>query len=85
MPSHVNVPSEHGELRAIKYEAAYVLNYGPENRSALEIPAYVSFRVGDARVALTVTDAQDLLEALPSVLAQHDYSEFVTVDPKAVA
>ncbi|MCU1641198.1 MAG: hypothetical protein JWN03_1473 [Nocardia sp.] len=85
MSSSVSIPNVGGELRAIKYEAAHVFHYGANDKYSADIPACVSFRLGDARVALTVSDARDLLEALPSVLAQDDYAEYVTFDSKAVA
>ncbi len=58
---------------------------GGELRGIKYEPSYVSFRIGEARVVLTVPDARDLLEALPNVLAQHDYAEYVTDQQKAVA
>lgn len=85
MDSFVDVPFVRGELRAIKYQAARVLHYGPNDKFSSTIPAVVSFQLGGACVALTIADAQDLLEALPRVLAQHDYADFLTVEPKAVA
>ncbi|MEV0461428.1 hypothetical protein AB0I30_07300 [Nocardia tengchongensis] len=85
MASFVSMQTVGGELVAIKYEAARVHRYGAEKQYSMDIPAYVSFRLGEARVALTVSDARDLLEALPGVLAQHPDAEEPVVGPKAVA
>ncbi|MEV6101039.1 hypothetical protein [Nocardia sp. NPDC051981] len=84
MMSFVNLPTVGGELRAIKYEAACVRHSSPNDKYPIEIPAHVSFRLGDVWVVLTVEDARDLLEALPGVLAQHPDGEAVE-SPKAVA
>ncbi len=85
MSSFVSAPNAGGELHGVKYQAARVERYGKQNQYRLDIPAYVSFYLGRALVELTVSDARDLLEALPNVLAQHDYAEYVTDQPKAVA
>lgn len=45
----------------------------------------VEFALGHALVVLTVSDARDLLEALPHVLAQADYAEFAADESRAVA
>ncbi|MGX1774839.1 hypothetical protein ACWIGW_22190 [Nocardia brasiliensis] len=72
-------------MRAIKFEPNYVYRYGPDNRSSVAIGPFVSFVLGDVQVVLTVSDARDLLEALPYVLAQSDYAEFLAGESRAVA
>jgi hypothetical protein len=87
MSSLVQVPIVGGELRAIKYQPGYVRRYGPEDRYEMTVPARIGFYLGEAWVALEIEDARDLLEALPGLLAQHEYAEFVTgaPEPKAAA
>lgn len=85
MSSFVSIPTQGGELAAIKYEAARVHHYGSEKQYSMDVPAYVSFRLGDARIVLTIEDARDLLEALPGGLAQHTDVDKVTDGSKAAA
>ncbi len=58
---------------------------GGELRAIKYVSSRVTFVLGDALVVLTVPDARDLLEALPRVLAQSDYAEFLTDESRAVA
>lgn len=85
MSSFVDVPMTFGDLQGIKYEPAHVLTYGENKQYSANFSARVAFKLGDARVTLTIADAQALLEALPAVLAQHDYAEFVADAATAVA
>ncbi|MFE3254270.1 hypothetical protein ACFXPS_05625 [Nocardia sp. NPDC059091] len=85
MSSFVNASITFGGLHGIKYEPASVYTYGESAQYLSDIPARVTFKVGDVRIGLTIADAQALLEALPAVLAQHDYAEFVADGLQAVA
>ncbi|MBL1079477.1 hypothetical protein JK358_34235 [Nocardia sp. 2] len=79
LPSHTSVPAIVGELHAVKYVPCSSGELAPGTAS------YVEFRVGSVRVVLSPASAADLLEALPLVLAQHDYAEFLAESSKAVA
>ncbi|MFE2999358.1 hypothetical protein ACFXG4_30665 [Nocardia sp. NPDC059246] len=83
--SFVDVPLTFGEVREIEYGPARVSTYGENNQYATNIAANVSFKLGKAYVVLSIADAQALLEALPAVLAQHDYAEFLADGLEAVA
>ncbi|MFI6216621.1 hypothetical protein ACIBCD_31885 [Nocardia brasiliensis] len=77
MTSFVMTPATvGGELHGLRYELIGV------GKLAL---SQVVFYLGSARVALDIADAHDLAEALPNVLAQHDYAEFLSEDSRAVA
>ncbi|WP_029901391.1 hypothetical protein [Nocardia brasiliensis] len=77
MTSFVMTPATvGGELHGLRYEQIAVGKFA--------LPQVV-FYLGSARVALDIADAHDLAEALPNLLAQHDYAEFLSEDSRAVA
>ncbi|MGW4848241.1 hypothetical protein [Nocardia brasiliensis] len=61
------------------------LDTGGELRAIKYAAERVTFVLGDALVVLTISDARDLLEALPHVLTQSDYAEYLTDESRAVA
>lgn len=80
MSSFVMVPpTVGGELHGLKYEPTRTSRLGGG------LPPQVVFHLGAVRVVLDITDAHDLAEALPTVLAQHDYAEFLSDDSRVVA
>ncbi|WP_338773324.1 hypothetical protein V7968_17670 [Nocardia vulneris] len=79
MSSFVMTPATvGGELHGLKYER-------PRGARLGCLPPQVVFQLGSVRIVLDIADAHDLAEALPNVLAQHDYAEFLSEDSRAVA
>ncbi len=79
MSSFVNIPTVGGELHGLKYEP------NRKGRLGSALPPQVSFFLGATRVVLDIADAHDLSEALPNVLAQHDYAEYLSDESRSVA
>ncbi|RDI64047.1 hypothetical protein DFR76_109388 [Nocardia pseudobrasiliensis] len=85
MTSQVRTPFVAGELHGMKYQPVRKIRLDRAAGTAVLTAPYVEFQVGDARVMLLVEDARDLLEALPNVLAQHDYAEYLSDTPRLEA
>ncbi|MFI5783422.1 hypothetical protein [Nocardia sp. NPDC051570] len=67
----------HFEFRSAEYWPEKVEHYGPENRYESRVPAYIYVRLGAVTAMLTIEDARALADALPNVLAEHEYAEYV--------
>ncbi|MFD6463854.1 hypothetical protein [Streptomyces roseolus] len=65
-PTDPRVRTTVGTVRGVRYLPAG--GCGPDSTP------YIEFTIGHARVVMEVTDAADLLEALPWVLARHNDS-----------
>ncbi|MFE5463812.1 hypothetical protein [Nocardia sp. NPDC056564] len=80
MTSFVMTPATvGGELHGLRYERS-------RGRKLGSLPPQVVFQLGSVRIVLDIADAHDLAEALPNVLAQHEYAEYLSEDePRAVA
>lgn len=65
----------------VEYKEARQSSFGYEIHACVDVRLHGV----DAHLSLSIEDAQALLEALPSVLAQHDYAEFLTAVAPAVA
>ncbi|KZM73284.1 hypothetical protein AWN90_31975 [Nocardia terpenica] len=78
----------HFTFESAEYWPEKVNRYGPDDRYESRVPAYIYVRLGAVTVMLTIEDARALADALPNVLAEHEYADYVAdaaVQVKAVA